>query len=215
MGISTSGLYQVRMRFVGFGRRWTEKYFIGAFSNFDDPKVIGLKLVKGRCMILANGITVKRATAHKLDTSRDRRKVIILPVTGLNLLSEAGPPIVLEDCNNITACINATYETNAGKWNLRQWRGIRDTWVTGDAMTFDYTPFVGTPADADLVAGKTKEVALGTWLKLVQVYDFMKVKDLAVPGTFNPDAWANVTVDGVSHRDTGTSGGPRGRRRSA
>lgn len=218
MSFPRTGLYELRLKLKGKGREWNEEYFLGDAAAYSYLMTNALAISKGRRLLLGEGGLLWDAALHNLAATRDR-KIVVGAVGGpINLDTEAGPPIAIGPVNNVTACLNATFETLLGRWNTRQWRYLRDDWVENNALAFAPTiPSLVAPPNmtTDFAAGLTREVALGNFIRAVCYYDKLKVPDpAALVTSYDVHAWESVTVGVISHRDTGVGRDFQGRRSS-
>lgn len=204
MGIAKSSFYYGVLHVKGGGHGWCEKYHLGGLSNYVNARTAFLHIVLARTMILANDFVIHHARVSRLDVKRERKVVPGVPFSPLNTDTEAGSPPVITACNDVKSCIQISFETDTGAWNNRLIRGIRDAWVTGNTCVV--TPSI--PASVvlgDLVAGKTKEVALGSYMRAVMDLDVHKYADTTPgqEGTLITEPWTSAAVVQVTSRDTG------------
>lgn len=208
MAITTTaiqGYWYLQTMFKGKGKTWGEKYHLKSQTSIGSALTGAASLVLARRLILANDIKVDWARISKMDTSRDRRAVITIPVPGFELDTEVDPNPDLEDCNDIKSCLHVAYETAEGQWNNRFFRGLRDSWVTGAELQFTPTKPGAAVTDLDFVTGKTKEVALGNFLEAVMQFDEWTRPSPTDVTLIQRNSWINWAVIGMTSRDTGAS----------
>lgn len=215
MSFGIESAFELRLKLKGKGRRWVERFYMGnagpnLYSTFmDNAKILTL----ARRMVLALDFAVEDSALHTLSSRPDRKYVKDCIGLGFALDTEGAGSGPLEACNNVTVCLNSIYETPSGAWANRQTRGLRDGWVTGDALTVTPTiPSAGTGLLAsDCVANKTQEVALGTWLHAIR--EKTKYLDKVDPdlNVYDENVWDTILPGYISHRDTGVGRLFRGR----
>lgn len=212
MSHSKDTVAQLKIKIHGLNRSWTEKYCLGA-TSLTSGVALALQFIPFRQLILGANFQIYDAPVSMMDNAKQRKRTITSPVLGLKTDTEvAATPSALEPCNNPTVCLDVSYETLAGRWNTRQLRGIRDTWITNDALGFAPTIPTILVAGTDDVAGLTKDVALGNFLYAISSFTSLAYTTNTTPsGSVELANWTAFSFTKISHRDTGVGREFRGR----
>lgn len=216
MSTPRTGLYEVKLKLKGKERKWSEKYFLGAASEYATLETAAKAIATHRRLLLADGFSIYDVAMHNLGAFRDRHSVVGAAGAAVNLSTEAGPPVAIVTCNNVETCLNVMFETTDGLWAVKQFRGLRDDWIEDDECII--TPTMPSPGTVPVIgtsdaAGQTAAVALGQFLNAVLYYDKLKKIDDSAPGiSYDTFAWATCALDGVGTRQTGVGRDHAGRR---
>lgn len=215
MSTAKIGTYFCKLILRGLGIKATEIYPLGPLGARIDAVNIGINIAKARRLILAAPFQIQRASIHSFGGKRDRSLVQNGAADPLNVDTEAGPPIAIESTNDKKSCLLLQMETAGGDWSTRPISFLRDTWIAAGNLQFVPTPYTAPLIPGThLVAGLTKENAMGNFIGVIRDYVKLYQRDPLVTGNVDILSLPNFTLLDVSSRDRGaTAGSPRGRQR--
>lgn len=203
-------------KFKDFG--WSEKYILNdATSPVPQTNVDAIANVNAgvlrRVKLLGAGCSVTYARISRASLARDSISVITAPVSA----AMVDPEVALEKINSVEVSAMIRSDDMAGKFALRGFRGLRDSWVTDQELASD---LFGSNPDPDAALEVpinpatllTPAQAVKNWLIWLKANTVIAKASGIVLTPWRTYPLTRITFRKVSHRDTGRPfGTSRGR----
>jgi hypothetical protein len=215
MGVVTAP-YQVVLNLVYGTAGWTEKYLTSDVSG--TPGTVLTKatsIAYYRTAFMALGVQLVFARACATDSAKDGLSCDLpYPLTAhAKLLPSLTAP------NDTDVCVLQRFETGAGQWNNRYYRGIPDLWVTNQILQ-DYDPWRPVPNGGPPVSptgnASLLSIQQSFWSYLIQVCPHStKIQPFKTTRQYNHTPFTRIIPRGVTSHKTGRPFGLyRGRHQS-
>lgn len=197
----------------GHNHGWAEKVILKTAGSptLGSAQAAMALYVPFRQIVMAAGYQIVWARASMGDTSRATLRAIDAPLDPKALSTEGGG---ITFSNDVKSACHIRLETATGRWSNRLVRGLRDGWISANALN-SVTPTVpGTVVPGtDDQAGLTAAVAFGNFIRALLQYT-RHVEESDTHTAILTD-WATYNIRGITAHDTGRPFGSGKGRRSA